>query len=57
MVYVINSLQSFQAINLKLCTYVISILKICMRLFASEKIIFRQNYGIFYSDNLEVRFQ
>ena len=29
-VYVINSSQSFQAINLKLCTDVISILKMCM---------------------------
>ena len=40
MVCVINSSQSFQAFSLKLCTNVMSILKICMLLFAGEKIIF-----------------
>ena len=43
---VINSFQSFQAINLKLYTYIISILKMCMWIFADEKIIL-QNYAIF----------
>ena len=39
-VCVINSSQSFQAINLKLCTYIKNILKMCMRIFADEKMIF-----------------
>ena len=40
MVCVINSYQGFQAFSLKLGTNVISILKICMSLFAGKKIIF-----------------
>ena len=39
-VCVINSSQSFEAINLKLCTGVTRILKMCIWLFAGEKIIF-----------------
>ena len=39
-VFVINSSQDFQAINLKLCTDDISILKVCMLLFSGKKMIF-----------------
>ena len=41
-VCVINFSQSFQTINLKLCTDVISILKMCMCFFAHKNIIFDQ---------------
>ena len=57
MVCIINFSLSFQAFSLKLCTDIISILKICMSLFAGNKIIFDKIYGTFDLDNLEFRFQ
>ena len=39
-VRVINSSYSFQWISLKPCILVVDILKMCMRIFADEKIIF-----------------
>ena len=39
-VCVINSLYSFQSIILKPCIHVVGILKMCMRVFADEKIFF-----------------
>ena len=57
MVCIINSSLSFQAFSLKFCTDIISILKICMSLFAGNKIIFLQYYGTFDLDNLEFRLQ
>ena len=52
----ISSSQSFQAINLKLCIDVISTLKICVWLFAGEK-IFVDKITALDLDNFEVRFQ
>ena len=52
----ISSSQSFQAINLKLCPDVISILKICVWHFAGEKIFFDKITALDL-DNFEVRFQ
>ena len=46
-VCVINSSQSFQTSNLKLCTNVTSILKMCMWLCADAKNLFEKNYSIF----------
>ena len=44
-------------INFKLCTDVVSILKMCMWFLAGKKIIFDKSYGILDLDNFQVRLQ